>query len=33
MVIGFYRDALLPPGLAPGELDRLLAAGFVEAVA
>jgi hypothetical protein len=31
-VMGFYRDAILPPGVEPTDLERLLNASFIEAV-
>lgn len=31
-VMGYYRGAILPPGVHPEDIDRLLRAGFIEAV-
>lgn len=31
-VLGFYRDAILPPGVHPEDIERLLSAGYIEAL-
>jgi hypothetical protein len=32
MAIGLYKDSLIPATAAPGEVERLLTGGFIEAV-
>lgn len=31
-VMGFYQGALLPPGVHPDDIERLLNGGFIEAL-